>query len=266
MPLRADADLIIQEKLKPTKHLVSKGARNRTDPAHKTWAGASCEHWALRGLDNNKVLMSELMSAVLLDFPWPDRLNDNQIRKANQWKENIYEIFGNGLDDDQYLIKGFKQDANNPLTQSKNKKKEKRDKHRGNLHTFTSAFFELCLEVNGFSLARGESDYMVCMEYENALSQPMYPNFTHAWLMYKGTVIQTVPSAYISISRREAGRQDHCGIIRRYVDDFSEPQCSIINDILQNPHCTRRGVTGCRSKEVTKQEYTIEDFVTGEKI
>jgi hypothetical protein len=76
------------------------------------------------------------------------------------------------------------------------------------------------------------------MEYERSPNQPMYPNFTHAWLAYKKAfVVQTIPNHYISISisLREAGRQPHCGFIRRGVAGFLPRQIKVIEAIIDNP-------------------------------
>lgn len=130
-----------------------------------------------------------------------------------------------------------------------------RNANRANLHDDTAAVFELCLTFNGFTLSNAATDYMVCMEYERARTQAMYPNFTHAWLMFRQKrIIQTITGSFISASRHHAGHQAHCGFIRRYVTDFHANQIQVIAGMMANQKMTNRvtddvlhipGVTVC---------------------
>jgi len=54
--------------------------------------------------------------------------------------------------------------------------------------------------------------------------------------MYRGAyIIQTVTGVCISIAKLEAGRPNHCGVIRRGVADFLPTQLEKIEGIVENP-------------------------------
>ena len=81
----------------------------------------------------------------------------------------------------------------------------------------------------------------------------MYPNFTHAWLMYNNEcIIQTVPGSFISIAKMEAGRQRFCGFIRHHVADFLPEQLEVLRGIIESPT-----FIGSGSHDVTVIGYPI---------
>ncbi|MFC1572653.1 hypothetical protein ACFL6M_03540 [Candidatus Eisenbacteria bacterium] len=177
---------------------------------------AACEMWAIRGLQGNMTTPVEVLTTIVMGR-MEDRIRDVV--------DEVHDKFGTAFD---YKV-GPRTDQESWI---------RRHQHRRDLHRLTAAVFEYCLQSNGFVL-QDSSDYMVCMEYEFAHNQAMYPNFTHAWLSFRDAfVVQTIPDHYISISPREAGRQPHCGFIRRGVTDFLPEQIAVVKGIIEDPvHC-----------------------------
>ncbi len=216
MPLSTKHTMTISQwfmKHSPQAQVVNSNAtvapRNRD---FQRQLDAACENWAIRGLRGNMKTPVDIFSTILMGGM------EAGIRAV---VDEVHNIFGKL---DEYKIERLS-----------NANRQQRNQNRQHLHRLTAAVFDYCLQSNGFIL-QDSSDYMVCMEYERSRDQAMYPNFTHAWLCFRDSfVVQTIPNCYISISLREAGRQPHCGFIRRGVRDFLPGQIEVIEGIIDNP-------------------------------
>lgn len=220
------------------RHLVHRDAE--ADPLTdvlREQRAAACENWAIRALQAGAAIIAppDVFRCVSMnEHPiLPDTIGAGYSVMAEAIEQQIVATFGRFLNP---------RVPHSVSTETWNARKVE-------LHNLTAAVFELCLEINGFTLSQNATDNMVCMEYEcaaNNREQAMYPNFTHAWLMFgQELTIQTVTGANISISRHHAGHQPHCGFIRRYVRDFHANQLDVINGIVNAPRLTTAGVTGC---------------------
>lgn len=236
MPLTDDEVIAIRNLLGPNRRRHIVHSQSETMPltqALQAQRDSSCESWAVRAMQVGPNIVdpptvftniARRRAAIANGHAEGFRL------VAEDCTRRIHQVFGD-LDHESV-------GTNAPLD-TWNARKE-------DLHTTTARIFDLCLEINGFTLSTPATDYMVCMEYECASGLPMYPNFTHAWLMLRQEfVIQTVPGANISISCHHAGHQPHVGYIRRYVRDFHAGQLAIIRSIIGSPMQAHGFVTNC---------------------
>ena len=180
--------------------------------------GAACENFAMSGLlGGARISPGAVIDTILFGGEEPG------LKKTSK---GIHKSFGT-IHDPKVNRLGVGKGTSANKT---------RNKHREKLHNYTAKIFNYILKANGFKMQRYGSKYYVCMEYECASNQHMYPNFTHAWLMYRGEyIIQTITGACISIAQLEAGRPSHCGVIRRGVADFLPTQIEKIEGIVNNP-------------------------------
>lgn len=209
MPLRSETIASISQwfmKHSPLSHLVHQNAAALLDQN-----SAACFRWAVSGLMAGKTEPHAVFDDILFGGSVP------ALAQITTEIHNTFGVHGHQL-----------VGSLTPAT------REARNRLRPVLHRLTAAVFRHCLASNGFDLT-AQSNYLVCMEYECSPHQPMYPNFTHAWLAYRDAfVVQKVTGSYVSISLREAGRQPHCGLIRCPVADFLPEQIEVIEDMVAN--------------------------------
>lgn len=245
MPLAPATIMDLNAHVPAGQHIIDRQATimPRTQ-AYQEQLDAACENWAVRALQAGAVDPPTVFTDIFLNSGNLGPTADTAYAlRGNEIKNTIRDMFG---DVHTPLLPPAPAASKNPFNRARAKAIALRNDNRGRLHNWTAAVFELCLEMNGFILSPVPTDYMVCMEYECSADRPMFPNFTHAWLMYKkNRIIQTIPDRYISVSRHHAGHPPHCGFIRRYVTDFHTNQIAIIDSIMANRMQANGNVVGC---------------------